>query len=275
VLHPERATPTGLLRTIERFRPTLFFSVPTLYNAILNDRKCTNIDLSSLRLCLSAAEPLPPETWQRWKDAYGLEILDGIGSTEMLHVYCSNRLREVRPGSSGKAVPGYELRRIDYEGNEITDGSAGILEVRGESSSPGYWRQESKTRETMRGEWVVTGDLYRVDEDGFYWYEGRADDMIKVGGEWVSPIEMENVLIGHEAVDEVAVVGIKVEGIMRVRAVVVPAVGRVGSEALTGELQQWCKARLQRYQYPHRVDYVHELPKTATGKVQRYRLREL
>ena len=164
---------------------------------------------------------------------------------------------------------------MDYEGHEILDGSAGIVEVRGESSSPGYWGQDSRTRHTMRGDWVVTGDLYRVDDDGFYWYEGRADDMIKVGGEWVSPIEIENVMIAHEAVAEVAVVGISVEGITRVRAVVVLAGDRQGSDALTAELQQWCKARLQRYQYPHRVDYVHELPKTATGKVQRYLLREV
>jgi benzoate-CoA ligase family protein len=273
VLYPDRPSPTGLLRAIEHYRPTLFFSVPTLYNAILNDPAHPDFDLSSLRMCLSAAEPLPSEIWRRWKEAYHLEILDGIGSTEMLHVYCSNRTGELRPGSTGKPVPGYELRRVDYEGHQIQDGSAGILEVKGESSSPGYWRQEEKTRQTMRGDWVVTGDLYRVDEDGFYWYEGRADDMIKVGGEWVSPIEMENVLIAHPAVDEVAVVGIAVEGIMRVRAVVVPTCP--GSESLTSELQQWCKDRLQRYQYPHRVDYVSELPKTATGKLQRYRLRSL
>src|SRR2546425_794305 len=165
-------------------------------------------------------EPLPPETWWRWKDAFGQEILDGIGSTEMLHVYCSNRAGAVRPGSTGKPVPGYDLRRVDDQGNVVSDDRPGILEVRGDSSAPAYWRQHARSQQTMRGEWVVTGDLYRVDEDGFYWYEGRADDMIKVGGEWVSPIEMENALLAHPSVQEVAVVGISFDGTTRIRAVI-------------------------------------------------------
>ena len=274
VLYKGRPTPTGLLETIEEWRPTLFFSVPTLFNAILNEPESRQFDLSSLRLCISAAEPLPAETWRRWKDAFGLEILDGIGSTEMLHIYCSNRAGAVRPGSTGQPVPGYELRLVDRGGNVILGGGPGIVEVRGDSSAPAYWRQHARSQQTMRGEWVVTGDICRADEDGFYWYEGRADDMIKVGGEWVSPIEMENVLVAHPSVQEVAVVGISVEGITRTRAVIVLAPDHRASDALTRALQDWCKDRLQRYQYPHDVAYVDELPKTAAGKIQRFQLRK-
>jgi benzoate-CoA ligase family protein len=275
VLHPARPTPTGILETIEKRRPTLFFSVPTLFNAILNEPGSRQFDLSSLRLCISAAEPLPAETWRRWKDAFGLEILDGIGSTEMLHIYCSNRAGAVRPGSTGQPVPGYDLRLVDREGNIMSGGGPGIVEVRGDSSAPGYWHQHVRSQQTMRGEWVVTGDLCRVDEDGFYWYEGRADDMIKVGGEWVSPIEIENVLMTHPSVQEAAVVGVAVEGVTRIRAVIVLAPDRRASDALTRALQDWCKDRLQRYQFPHDVAYVDELPKTTAGKIQRFQLRNV
>jgi len=273
VLYSARPTPSGLLETIEERRPTLFFSVPTLFNAILNDPESRRFDLSSLRLCISAAEPLPQQTWRRWKEAYGLEILDGIGSTEMLHIYCSNRAGEVRPGSTGQPVPGYHLRLVDRSGNIVAGGGPGIVEVRGDSSAPSYWRQHARSQQTMRGEWIVTGDLCRVDEDGFYWYEGRADDMIKVAGEWVSPIEIENVLITHPSVREAAVVGISVDGTTRIRAVIVLTADFRQSDALTRELQGWCKERLQRYQFPHDVAYVDELPKTATGKIQRFQLR--
>jgi benzoate-CoA ligase family protein len=274
VLYPAKPTPPGLLKTIQELRPTLFFSVPTLFNAILNDPACRQFDLSSIRACVSAAEPLPPETWRRWKDAFGQEILDGIGSTEVLHIYCSNRIGAAKPGSTGKPVPGYELRRCDYEGNILTDGSAGILEVKGDSSAPSYWRRHAKSQQTMRGEWIVTGDLFRVDEEGFYWYEGRADDMMKVAGEWVSPIEIENALIAHPAVHEVAVVAISIDGATRIQAVIVLSPGSQESDELTRELQEWCKERLQRYKFPHRVVYVSELPKTTTGKVQRFQLRK-
>jgi benzoate-CoA ligase len=274
VLYPGRPTPSGILRTIEESRPTLFFSVPTLFNTILNDPASRQFDLSSLRLCISAAEPLPAETWRRWKDAYGLEILDGIGSTELLHIYCSNRAGAVRPGSTGQPVPGYDLRLVDREGHTISGSGPGIVEVRGDSSAPAYWRQHARSQQTMRGEWVVTGDICRVDDDGFYWYEGRADDMIKIGGEWVSPIEMENVLVAHPSVQEVAVVGISFEGMIRIRAVVVLTPDHRASDTLTRALQDWCKDRLQRYQYPHDVAFVDELPKTSTGKIQRFQLRK-
>ncbi len=274
VLAPGRPTPRGILDVIERYRPTVLCLVPTLYNAILNDQTAAARDLSSLRLCISAAEPLAPETWRRWKETFGQIILDGIGSTELLHIFCSNTMEAHKPGSSGKPVPGYELRILDDDGRPAAVGETGNLFVKGASAAPFYWRQREKSVRTMQGEWTATGDRYRMDEEGYYWYEGRSDDMLKAGGEWVSPIEMENALMEHPAVLEAAVVGVPVEGVLRIRAVIVPASNQTSSPALREELQKWCKTRLQRFQYPHIVDFVDELPKTATGKIQRFRLRE-
>jgi benzoate-CoA ligase len=273
VLLPGRPSPQRIVDTAQRFRPTVFCGVPTLYNAILNDPASAHADLSSLRLCISAAEPLPPETWRRWQETFQLAILDGIGSTEMLHIFCSNTSATLKPGSSGKPVPGYQLRVLDDAGHPVAVGDVGDLFVTGGSAAPFYWHQYNKSKHTMRGEWMFTGDRYRVDADGFYWYEGRSDDMIKVGGEWVSPIEMENALLEHPAVHEAAVVGLPVDGLMRIRAVIVLADGQSSSLALMPELQNWCKTRLQRYQYPHRIDFVTDLPKTVTGKIQRFKLR--
>jgi benzoate-CoA ligase len=274
VLHPGRPTPQSVLSTVERFRPTLFGMVPTLFNAMLNDPAATDYDLSSIRLCISAAEPLPAETWRRWQKRYGLTILDGIGSTEMLHIFCSNSADALRPGSSGKPVPGYELMLLDEDGAPVKTGEAGNLMVNGDSAAPFYWHQREKSRRTFRGEWVATGDRYRCDADGFYWYEGRSDDMIKVGGEWVSPIDIENALLEHPVVHEVAVVGVQIDGIMRIKATVVCIGDQGPTPLLIGTLQDWCKGRLQRYQYPHTIEFVSELPKTTTGKIQRYMLRE-
>jgi benzoate-CoA ligase len=273
VLHSGRHTPATVLETIEKRRPTLFFSAPTLYNAILNFDPSHDRDLSSIRHCVAAAEALPAEVWRRWKDAYGLTILDGVGSTEMLHIYCSNRLDDVRPGSSGKPVPGYELKILDDEGKAVAGGEAGDLYVKGDSALALYWAQHEKSKRSILGEWFFTGDRYRIDADGFYWYEGRSDDMIKVSGLWASPVEIESVLLEHPAVDESAVVGIQVEGFTRIKAFVI-AKGGAGGDALAAELQEHCKSRLQRYQYPHIIEFVTELPKTVTGKIQRYKLRE-
>jgi benzoate-CoA ligase len=266
--------PRGFLDVIERYRPTLLCLVPTLYNAILNEPSAASSDLSSIRRCISAAEPLAPEICRRWNETFGQIILDGIGSTELLHIFCSNTDEVCRPGSSGKPVPGYELRIVDDEDKPVRTGETGHLFVKGASASPYYWHRREQSLRTMRGEWTATGDRYRIDAEGFYWYEGRADDMLKVGGEWVSPIEIENALMEHPAVSEVAVVGIPVEGVMRIRAVIIPAGEHSPTDVLKSELQQWCKQRLQRFQYPHMVDFVTELPKTATGKIQRYKLRE-
>ncbi|HEV2028656.1 MAG TPA: benzoate-CoA ligase family protein [Candidatus Dormibacteraeota bacterium] len=274
VLHAGRSTPATVLETIEKRRPTLFFSAPTLYNAILNFEGAEARDLSSIRHCVAAAEALPAEVWRRWKDAFGLTILDGVGSTEMLHIYCSNRLDDVRPGSSGKPVPGYELKILDDAGSPAQRGHAGDLYVKGDSALALYWAQHEKTKRSVLGEWFFTGDRYRVDDDGFYWYEGRSDDMIKVSGLWVSPIEIESVLMEHAAVAESAVVGISVDGFTKIKAFVITKGDATASDALATELQEHCKKRLQRFQYPHLVEFVQELPKTVTGKIQRYKLRE-
>jgi benzoate-CoA ligase family protein len=274
VLHAGRHTPATVLETIDKHKPTLFFSAPTLYNAILNFEGAKGRDLSSIRHCVAAAEALPAEVWRRWKAAYGLTILDGVGSTEMLHIYCSNRLDDVRPGSSGKPVPGYELKILDSDGHPASGDQAGDLYVKGDSALALYWGQHEKTKRSILGDWFFTGDRYRVDSDGFYWYEGRSDDMIKVGGLWVSPIEIEAVLLEHPAVGESAVVGVGVEGFTKIKAFVITKGDAVAGDQLVTELQEHCKFRLQRYQYPHLIDFVTELPKTVTGKIQRYKLRE-
>jgi benzoate-CoA ligase len=274
VLHAGRSTPATVLETIEKRRPTLFFSAPTLYNAILNFEGAKNRDLSSIRHCVAAAEALPAEVWRRWKEAFGLTILDGVGSTEMLHIYCSNRIDDVRPGSSGKPVPGYELKILDPDGDPARQGEAGDLYVKGDSALALYWAQHEKTKRSLLGDWFFSGDRYRVDEDGFYWYEGRSDDMIKVSGLWVSPIEIEGALLEHPAVAESAVVGISVEGFTKIKAFVITKGDGATGDALATELQEHCKSRLQRFQFPHLIEFVPELPKTVTGKIQRYKLRE-
>ena len=275
VLRPGKPSPQTILALIERERPTLVFLVPTIYNAIVHDPESPHADLSSVRLYISAAEPLGPEVWRRWKEIFGLDILDGIGSTELLHIFCSNTPEVFRPGSSGKPVPGYELRLVDEEGVTVTDGRVGDLLVKGDSTAPYYWHQHAKSQRTTRGEWIQTGDRYRRDGDGFYWYEGRSDDMIKVRGEWVSPIEIENALCEYPSVHEAAVVGVPVDGVTTIRATVVLRGDYEPSPLLVRELQDWCKGRLQRYQFPHTIHFVDELPKTATGKIQRFKLREI
>src|SRR5438128_3234936 len=274
VLHAGRHTPATVLETIEKHRPTLFFSAPTLYNAILNFDGAKTRDLKSIRHCVAAAEALPAEVWRRWKDAFGLTILDGVGSTELLHIYCSNRLDDVRPGSSGKPVPGYELKVLDEQAQPVPKGEAGDLYVKGDSALALYWAQHEKSKRSILGEWFFTGDRYRIDGDGFYWYEGRSDDMIKVSGLWVSPIEIESALLEHPAVAESAVVGMSVDGFTRIKAFVIAKKDAVTGDALVAELQEHCKSRLQRFQYPHLIEFVPDLPKTVTGKIQRYKLRE-
>jgi len=276
ILRSGKPTAEGILETIARYRPTLFFGLPTLYSAILNYPEAGNYDLSSLRLCVSGAEPLPAGIFERWRERFGVLILDGVGSTEMLHIYCSNAINALRPGSNGKPVPGYELKVVVPETQmPAKPGEVGDLYVKGDSACAFYWRQHEKTKRSILGEWFYTGDRYRVDEDGFYWYEGRADEMFKVGGLWVSPVEVEKALMEHPAVQEAAVVGRQgEEGLTRIHAFVVLKPGQEGSEGLAEELREWCKERLARYKYPHSVSFVSELPKTAAGKIQRFKLRE-
>ncbi|MBM2847852.1 MAG: benzoate-CoA ligase family protein [Anaerolineales bacterium] len=275
VLFPGRPAPDALFETIVRFRPTLFFSVPTMYAAMLAVPDAEKkYDLRSVRLCVSAAEALPAEIYRKWKEKFNLEILDGIGSTEMLHIFISNYPGRVKPGSSGQRVPGYRAKLTDESGMEVPPGEIGDLLISGDSAAPFYWNKHEKSKVTMRGEWMFTGDKYHVDADGYFWYDGRSDDMLKVGGAWVSPIEVENALIEHPAVLESAVVGAKDEaGLVKTKAFVVLKEGRAGSPELVKELQDFVKARIAPHKYPRTIEFVADLPKTVTGKIQRYKLR--
>ena len=269
-----RPTPDRLLERVRTYHPTLYFSVPALYNAVLAHPEFDQTDWSSVRLGISAAEPLPPEIWRRFHERTGVEILDGVGSTEMLHIYCSNRADQVRPGTSGTPVDGYELEVRDPDGHLCSPGEAGEMYVRGPSALSMYWHQYDRSKEKIRGDWFLTGDRYRVDDDGYFWYEGRVDDMMKVGGLWVSPIEIENRLMEHQAVHEAAVVSVLHDDVSRIKAAVILSESYQPSEELITDLQEWCKQALLRYQYPHTVDFVDDFPRTATGKIQRFRLRE-
>jgi benzoate-CoA ligase family protein len=271
VLLSGRPTPDAIFSAAGRFRPTLFFSVPTLYNAMLAAGE--EGDFASVRLCLSAAEPLPGEVWHRWREAYGLVILDGIGSTEMLHIYCSNKLDDVTPGSSGRPVPGYDVKLLDEQGDILDGPGAGDLYVRGESMLREYWNQPEKTADCIRDGWFYTRDRYRRDPEGRYWYEGRADDMFKVSGLWVAPADVEARLIEHPGVLEAAVVGIAVEGFTKAKAYVTARDPGQASPELAEELREFCAAKLHRYQVPQLIDFVDSLPKTTTGKIERYKLR--
>jgi len=272
ILRPGRSSPDGALAIAETERPTLFFSVPALYRAMLAQPAA---DLSSVRMCVSAAEPLPSSTQERWTERYGLPICDGIGSTEMLHIYCSNRAEDIRSGTSGRPVSGYELRVVDLDGAEVAAGIAGELLVRGDSCAAYYWHQHEKTKRCMRGEWFATSDRYRVTDDGYFVYEGRVDDMLKIGGLWVSPADMEDVLMRHPDVSEAAVIGVTVDDTSRIKAFVIPAGNSSADETMAEELRRWCKVHLRRYEVPHYIAFVEDFPRTLTGKVQRFKLREI
>ena len=265
--------PDKLLERVATHSPNLYFSVPALYAAILAHPSFDSTDWSSVRLGISAAEPLPPGTWRRFHERTGIEILDGLGSTEMLHIFCTNHAGRVEPGSSGTAVDGYEIEVRDEDGAPVADGEPGEMWVRGPSALSYYWHQDSRTKEKLAGGWFASGDRYHRDNQGNYIYEGRVDDMMKIGGLWVSPIEMENRLMEHEAVHEAAVVKVEIDDMSRIKAAVILAEGYEGSHGLVGELQQWCKQELLRYQYPHVVEFVDDFPRTATGKIQRFKLR--
>jgi benzoate-CoA ligase len=276
VLYPHRPLPEAMFELIHRHRPTLFFGVPTLYAAMLQVKEAERrYDLSSLRLCVSAGEALPEELYRRWREKFGVEVLDGIGTTEILHVFLSNRPGRVRPGSTGLPVPGYEAIVVDDDGRTLPAGEIGNLRVKGDSIMAYYWNQHEKTKEALHGHWIQTGDKYFRDPDGYFWYCGRADDMLKVGGIWVSPIEVENTLIGHPAVLETAVVGRQdTDQLVKPRAFVVLKDGYAASPALAAELQGFVKDKIAPYKYPRWIEFVDELPKTATGKIQRFKLRE-
>ena len=273
VLCPGKPVPARIFAAIETHRPTVFFGLPTLYTALTKAPEAASADLSSLRLCISAAEILSHEAAAAWQALSGLEIVEGLGSTEMLHIYLSNSEDAKRPGSAGRRVPGYEIKLCDRDGREVHDGEEGIMSVRGHSSAPVYWNRPDKTAETMQEDWLYTGDRFVRDGEGFYFFRGRADDLIKVSGQWVYPLEVELCLAEHEAVREVAVLALKLpDGRMVLKAYVVPADGTVPHRALTLELQEYVKRTLLPHKYPRVVEFLAELPKTGTGKIDRQSL---
>jgi benzoate-CoA ligase family protein len=275
ILYPERPRPESVFDIIHRERPTVFYGVPTLYASMLAvpDAEKT-YDLSSLRVCVSAGEALPAELFNRWRHRFGTEILDGIGSTEILHIFISNRPGAVKPGSTGIPVPGYEAKLVDEQGATVSKGEIGNLMIKGDSICSCYWNQHDRTKQTIRGEWIVTGDKYCQDEDGYFWHCGRSDDMLKVGGMWVSPVEVESTLFQHAAVLEAAVVGEKdQDGMIKPKAYVVLRHGYVGDEFMERELKTFVRDKIAPYKHPRWISFVSELPKTATGKTQRFKLR--
>ena len=276
VLYPGRPEPAKVFEVIARERPTLFYAVPTAYAAMLQVQDAERTyDLGSVRLCSSAGEPLPKAIYERWLEKFGIEILDGIGSTEMCHSFIANRRGKVRPGSSGTVVPGYEAKLVDDAGREVAVGEVGNLLVKGDSACSCYWNQHERTTQTIEGAWVRTGDKYHRDADGYFWYDGRTDDMIKASGMWVSPAEVESVLAEHPAVVEAGVVGAEdKDELVKPLAFVVLTRSHTASPALESELKAFVKERLAPYKYPRWIVFVDELPKTATGKIQRFKLRE-
>ena len=276
VLLPDRPTPQAVLATLRRHRPTVFYGVPSLYAALLAHPDIgPGAGSDRLRLCISAGEALPAHLGERWRAVVGVDILDGIGSTEMLQTFLSNRPGDVRYGSTGKPVPGYDVKIVDEAGQELPPGEIGELVVRGPSAGEGYWNQRAKSRRTFVGEWTYTGDKYLRDEDGYYYYCGRTDDMFKVNGMWVSPFEVEAALVSHEAVLEAAVVGKEdADGLVKPKAFVVLKNGYAADERLFEALRSHVKECAGPWKYPRWIDIRPDLPRTATGKIQRFKLRD-
>lgn len=271
VLFPERPTPEVLFDKIRQFRPTILVNVPTMVQQLLSHPEAAAQDLSCLRFATSAGEALPVPLYHRWKETFGVELLDGLGTAEMWHIFLSNHPEDVRPGTLGKPVPGFEVRVCDEDGRELPPGEVGRLWVRGGSRALGYWQESAKTAETFRGEWVVSGDLLCRDEDGYLSYCGRGDDALKVGGRWFVPQEVESCLMRHPAVAECAVIGLaNAEGLIKPRAYVI---ARERRDGLDEELKAWVLAELAAYKHPREIVFVDDLPRTHLGKVDRGKLR--
>src|SRR3989454_9646243 len=275
VLMAERPTPEAVFKRLVEKQPTIFYGVPTLYAALLASPSFPKKEDLKLRVCTSAGEALPEGLGKRWTERTGVEILDGIGSTEMLHIFLSNRPGDVRYGTTGKPVPGYEVRLVDDQGNVVSKpNQLGELQISGPTAALMYWNQRERTKNTFIGPWTRSGDKYSVDEQGYYTYGGRSDDMLKVSGIYVSPVEVEAALITHEVVLEAAVVGAEDENkLVKPKAFVVLKAGHAPSDSLKAALQQHVKAKLAPHKYPRWIEFLTELPKTATGKIQRFKLR--
>jgi 4-hydroxybenzoate-CoA ligase len=277
VLLPQRPTPDAVFELMRRHRPTVFYGVPSLFATLLAHKDMQpGAGSDRLRLCISAGEPLPRTIGERWRAASGIDVLDGIGSTEMFQTFLSNRLDDVRYGSTGKPVPGYDLRILDEQGRQVPAGEIGELVVRGATAGEGYWNQRAKSRRTFNGEWTFTGDKYRRDADGYYYYCGRTDDMFKVSGMWVSAFEVEAALASHEAVLEAAVIGKQdQDGLIKPKAFIVLRSGFAADDQLLETLRVLVKQSAGPWKYPRWIDIRPDLPRTATGKIQRFKLREL
>ena len=276
VLMGERPTPDAVFKRLTQHKPTVFYGVPTLYASMLASPNLPAPEDVNLRVCASAGEALPKDLGDRFTRHFGCHILDGIGSTEMLHIFISNQSGDVRYGTTGKPVPGYDIELRDDQGEPVPTGTIGDLYIKGPSAALMYWNNRVKTRETMLGEWLKSGDKYVCDADGYYTYAGRSDDMIKVSGQYVSPVEVENILIQHESVLEAAVIGVTDEqGLVKTTAYVVLRQGQTASGQIHTDLQAYVKSQLAPFKYPRTIHFVDDLPKTATGKIQRFRLRQL
>jgi benzoate-CoA ligase family protein len=272
-LFAERSTPETMFEIIKRYQPTILTTVPTMINSMLNVVNSSPKDLASLRFCYSAGEALPVELYDRWMNTFGIDICDGIGSAEMFHIYITNRPGEIKPGSLGRIVEGYEAIIVDAEGAEVPTGEMGTLKIKGDSAALCYWNAHEKSKETFAGDWCTTGDQFHVDENGYYWYHGRTDDMLKVSGVFVAPAEIENCLLQHEAVLECAVVGHESEGLIKPKAFVALREGYSRSERLGEELKEFVKTRIAIYKYPRWVEFVDSIPKNDRGKTDRKRLK--
>jgi benzoate-CoA ligase family protein len=273
IVFPERTTPERIFELVARHRPSILAQVPTMMAAMVAHPDAQEQDLSCLRLCTSAGEALPRELYDRWQETFGVEVLDGIGSSESYFIYVSNRPGRVRPGSVGEVVPGYRARVLDDEGREMADGEVGTLWIEGDTAALLYWNEHEKSKRTFHGDLVNTGDLFVRDADGYFWYQGRSDDLIKVGGIWVAPLEVEHCVVTHADVVECAVVGYEEGGLTLTRAHVVLRAGVAGSDELAAALQDHVRTHLSPHKYPRDVRFVAELPKMPSGKIDRRALR--
>jgi len=274
-LFAERSTAEKMFEVIKFYKPTILTTVPTMINSMLNVPGASAGDLASLRFCYSAGEALPKELYERWMSAYGVDICDGIGSAEMFHIYITNRPGDIKPGSLGRIVDGYEARIVDADGNEVATGDMGTLKIKGDSAALCYWNAHEKSKETFAGDWCTSGDQFHVDEAGYYWYHGRTDDMLKVSGVFVAPAEIENCLLQHEAVLECAVVGHEADGLVKPKAFVVLREGFESGDQMAEQIKQFVKTNIAVYKYPRWVEFVSSLPKNDRGKIDRKSLKGL
>ena len=276
VLWPGRPSPDTVIEMMRRHRPTVFYAVPSLYAALLAHSEIgKGAGSERLRICVSAGEPLPAHIGELWREIVGVDVLDGIGSTELLQTFLSNRPDDIRYGSTGKPVPGYEARVVDEKGNDLGADEIGELVIRGPSAAEGYWNQRAKSRHTFAGEWTYTGDKYRRDAEGYYYYCGRTDDMFKVSGMWVSPFDVEAALVSHDAVLEAAVIGWQdADGLVKPKAFIVLKTGYVADDRLIETLKLHVKEQAGPWKYPRWIELRRDLPRTATGKIQRFMLRQ-